>query len=183
VEAYGDAGTVFWHEIETYPQAAANLWNGAQTTSATSTSGISWGQCVWFVDSNFYRELIGNGGVIYANAVKAGLPTLPPSQIPPVGAVVSFQGASYSGGYGHTAVVVYSDPNGHYYIVAEANFWKEVSTSNGQTTVGVDMREIPFPDAQLQGSVLPRKALPVPVIGDLQQIIANGGKIVSGHET
>ncbi len=177
VEAYGNAGNVFWHEVETYPQAAVNVWGGAQTSSATSSSGKSWGQCTWFANSNFYRELGGNGGYIYADAVKEGIPTAPPSQIPPVGAVVSLLGASYGAGTGHTAVVVYSDPSGHYYIVAEANFSQEVATRGGQTTVGVDMREIPFPDAQLQGSVLPRKTLPVPVLGDLQKIIAANGKI------
>ena len=61
-----------------------------------------------------------------------------------MGAVVSWDGPGYNAEDGHTAVVVYDDPNGKYYVVGEANYWEEVQyrgTGTSRTEiVGIDMK-------------------------------------------
>jgi surface antigen len=93
-------------------------------------------------------ENLGNGGDWYQNAERLGLPTLPPTVLPPVGAAVSYQGFPGATAAGHVAVVVYDDPDGAGYWIYEMN-----NVAIDQGTGITDIRHMTFPGDHLVGSI------------------------------
>lgn len=115
----------------------------------------SFGQCTYFAALNVdpFRpgpvRNLGNGGDWYIHARGMGLPTLPPSVLPPYGSAVSYHGFAHDDGAGHVAVVISDDIDGHGYWVAEMNV---IAFNHG--TGRVDVAHHAFPDPFLMGSVL-----------------------------
>ena len=116
------------------------------------------GQCTYGAAYNFdpfpagtgggAAENLDNGGDWYQTAQELGLPTLPPTQLPPVGAAVSYQGFPGDSGAGHVAVVISDDPNGTGYWIYEMNA-VDVDQGTGIT----DVRHMTFPGDYLVGSI------------------------------
>ena len=117
------------------------------------------GQCTYWAAANFdpFPAGVGggtvqnltNGGDWYATARSLGLPTLPPSVLPPYGSAVSYLGFPGDQGDGHVAVVISDDADGRGYWVSEMNV-------DGLGMV--DVAHYPFPNPDLQGSVLAPQA-------------------------
>jgi hypothetical protein len=117
------------------------------------------GQCTYWASANFdpFPAGVGggtvqnltNGGDWYATARSLGLPTLPPSVLPPYGSAVSYLGFPGDQGDGHVAVVISDDPDGRGYWVSEMNV-------DGLGMV--DVAHYPFPNPDLQGSILAPQA-------------------------
>ena len=117
-----------------------------------------YGQCTYGAAYNFdpfpagsgggAPQNLGDGGGWYVAAGRLGLPTLPPSVLPPVGAAVSYRGFPNDGGAGHVAVVIADDAGGSGYWVYEMNVIR-VNQGTGIT----DVRHISFPGDWLVGSI------------------------------
>lgn len=116
------------------------------------------GQCTYGAAYNFdpfpagkgggAPQNLGNGGDWYDTAESLGLATLPPSELPPVGAAVSYQGFPQDTGAGHVAVVIHDDPGGKGYWIFEMNVI-QVDKGTGIT----DIRHMTFPGDYLVGSI------------------------------
>jgi hypothetical protein len=117
------------------------------------------GQCTYWAAFNFdpFPEGTGggspgnlrNGGEWYSTAEGLGLPTLPPSVLPPYGSAVAYAGLPGDSGEGHVAVVISDDANGGGYWVSEMNV----------LGLGVvDVAHETFPSPYLKGSVLAPQA-------------------------
>jgi surface antigen len=116
------------------------------------------GQCTYGAAYNFdpfpagtgggSPENLGNAGDWYQTARTLGLPTLPPTTLPPVGAAVSYQGFPGASAAGHIAVVISDDPSGTGYWIYEMNA-VDVDQGTGIT----DVRHMTFPGDYLVGSI------------------------------
>jgi len=117
------------------------------------------GECTYWAALNFdpfpagvgggSPQNLGNGGDWYSKAESLGLTTLPPSVLPPYGSAVSYLDFPGATAAGHVAVVISDDVNGEGYWVSEMNV----------LGLGVvDVAHEPFPDPDLQGSVLAPQA-------------------------
>ena len=98
-----------------------------------------YGQCTWWAAYNRHVTWGGNARDWFVNAAWQGVAT---SEVPSIGAIAVYQpGGAYSD-YGHVAIVIARGP--HTYTVSEMNapVWGRVST-----------REIPWPDAHVQGFI------------------------------
>jgi hypothetical protein len=117
------------------------------------------GQCTYWAAFNFdpfpqgtgggSPQNLGDGGDWYSKATTLGLPTLPPSVLPPYGSAVSYLDFPGATAAGHVAVVISDDANGQGYWVSEMN----------ALGLGVvDVAHETFPSPYLQGSVLAPQA-------------------------
>ena len=104
--------------------------------------GLPYGQCTWYVALQRGIVAHANGTDWVPNLAKRGFKT---SNRPTVGAIMSFRAFSTGYGvYGHVALVVDVDPDGHGFTIAEANV----------LGLGLaDVRWVPLNDPGIEGFV------------------------------